>query len=368
MKIPFLDLKKFWNENDCQLTEIIKEVGSSGIYLNGYWTSAFEAEFAKFCMSDYCVSVHSGLDAIKISLQALGVGAGDKVLVSSHTYIATFLAIKEVGATPVPIDSCSSSLNMSVGKLLEALDESIKAVITVNMYGNPMDLRELYSLLKARGIYLIQDQAQSHGATINGENVCLHSDISTFSFYPGKNLGALADGGAIVTNLGPVAEVCRKIANYGQSEKYKHDINGCNSRLGDLQAALLQYKLEHDYPRSLSHRKWQADLYFSRLKNINLEIPKKLEFSNSVFHLFPVLVDKNLRQSFIKYLASVGIETIVHYPTPPHKQGCFAGFVPPYSLDITEDICNRTLSLPIGPHLNVKQVEYVCERVNSFKA
>ena len=368
MKIPFLDLKKFWNENDNHLTEIIKEVGSSGIYLNGYWTSAFETEFAKFCMSDYCVSVHSGLDAIKISLQALGVGAGDKVLVSSHTYIATFLAIKEVGATPVPIDSCSSSLNMSAGRLLEALDDSIKAVITVNMHGNPMDLREVYDLLKGRGIYLIQDQAQSHGASVSGENVCLHSDISTFSFYPGKNLGALGDGGAIVTNVESIAQVCRKIANYGQSEKYKHDIYGCNSRLGDLQAALLRYKLVNDYPKSLSDRKWQADHYFSRLKNTNLEMPKKSEFSNSVFHLFPVLIDKNLRQRFVEYLASVGIEAIIHYPTPPHKQRCFAGFLPPFALDVTEDICSRTLSLPIGSHLNMKQVEYVCERVNSFKA
>ena len=364
MRVPFLDLKHFWRKHERELEQVFARVGSSGIYLNGPETRAFEDEFAKFCDSEFCVSVHSGLDALKILLMSVGIGPGDTVLVSSNTFIATWLAIDAVGANIKPIETCESTLNLKLDDIRNALDENVKAVITVNMYGNPIDLRDLYKSLRERGIWLFQDQAQSHGAKIENVNVCQFSDASAFSFYPGKNLGAFGDGGAIVTNDTRIASKSRQIANYGQKEKYNHTQIGVNSRLGELQAGILSLKLKQ-LAEVIEIRQLQAKRYFDALSNDYVAIPEFRYFENSVFHLFPIFVRNGHRDLFRDFLIQMGVETLIHYPIPPHKQAIFEKFQMLYPN--TEKICDCIVSLPIGPHLNEQDIDYVVTMVNDFK-
>jgi dTDP-4-amino-4,6-dideoxygalactose transaminase len=364
MKIEFLDLKAAYLELQPEIDIAIKRVLDSGWYILGEEVVAFENDFASFCEANFCVTVANGLDALHLALLALGVGAGDEVIVPSNTYIATWLAVSQCGALPVAVEPDSLTFNIDPALIEAAITPKTKVIIPVHLYGQPADMDSILAIASKYGLKVLEDGAQAHGAKYKGQRIGSHGDVVAWSFYPGKNLGALGDGGAVTTNDPQLAERIRVLRNYGSSVKYVNEIRGFNSRLDPIQAAILRVKLKYLDEWNL-RRKNSAQHYLKSLAETELKLPMVPEWADPVWHLF-VVQHKN-RDNLQNRLSDSGIGTGIHYPIPPHKQGAYIGLVTADKvLPLASRLADEVLSLPIGPHLIHEQVDRVAAEVCSF--
>lgn len=357
MKVPFLDLHAAYLELKDELDGAYRRVMDSGWYILGPEVDAFEAEFAAYCEAAQCIGVASGLDALHLVLRALGIGPGDEVIVPSHTYIATWLAVSQTGATPVPVEPNARTFNIDPARIEEAITPRTRALLPVHLYGQPADLDPIMELARRHGLKVIEDAAQAHGARYKGRRIGGHGDAVAWSFYPGKNLGALGDGGAVTTNDIELAERLRVLRNYGSRVKYVNEIQGYNSRLDPLQAAFLRVKLRHLDDWNV-RRQAIAAIYLSRLADTDLILPDVPSWADPVWHLF--VVRHPQRDALQRRLIEAGIDSLIHYPIPPHKQAAYAptGFATD-ALPIAARIADEVLSLPMGPQLSHEAVRRV---------
>lgn len=346
-----------------ELEEVFKEVLRNEWYIRGRNCEAFEGEFALYCGTQFCVGVGNGLDAIRLSLMAYDIGAGDEVIVCANTFIATVLAISQVGAKPVLVDADIKTLNVDNSKIEEKITEKTKAIILVHLYGRIVALDQIVKLADKYHLKIIEDAAQAHGAICNGKKIGSQSSVAAFSFYPGKNLGALGDGGAVVTNDANIYEKIRKLANYGSEKKYIHELQGINSRLDEMQAAFLRVKLKY-LDQWNEMRRNIAEFYERELNRQYYVLPEKMKKGENVYHIFPVLC-KN-RENLQRYLNENGIGTNIHYAKPIYKQKAYISEFEGQEFPVTDRICKEELSLPIFPGMSRKQMEYVVEKVNQF--
>lgn len=358
MKVPFLDLKAQYIELQDELDAAYRRVMDSGWFILGKEVVAFEAEFAEYCQVKHCIGVGNGLDALHLILRASGIGPGDEVIVPSHTYIATWLAVTYSGATPVPVEPDEQTYNIDPFRIESAITEHTKAILPVHLYGQPADMDRINEIALQYGLKVFEDAAQAHGAKYKGRPTGGLGNAAGFSFYPGKNLGAFGDGGAVTTNDADLAKKIRLLGNYGSHIKYRHEVKGFNSRLDEVQAALLRVKLSKLNEWN-ERRKYIADIYFEKLEsNSDIKLPFCLEGVDPVWHLFVIRLQErnNLQKKLIEY----GIGTMIHYPIPCHLQESYVDLG--YKVDsfpITENICKSILSLPIGPHLDKGQMQLV---------
>ncbi|GII90672.1 DegT/DnrJ/EryC1/StrS family aminotransferase [Sinosporangium siamense] len=357
MKIPFLDLKAPYEELRADIDAAVQRVLSSGWYLLGAEVTAFEQEFAAYCETDHCVAVGSGLDALELTLLALDIGAGDEVIVPAHTFIATWLAVSATGARPVPVEPDEHTFTIDPARIEAAVTPRTKAIMPVDLYGHPCDLDALEAIAVRHGLHVVEDAAQAHGARYRGRRIGSRF-TSAFSFYPGKNLGALGDGGAVVTRDAALAERLRLLRNYGSRVKYEHEIQATNSRLDELQAAVLRVKLAH-LDEWNTRRTHVADRYLKELAGVDeLVLPAVAPYADPVWHLFVIRTTR--RRHFQDALAAAGIGTLIHYPGAVHRSTAYAGQTPPgASYPISERLADEVLSLPMGPHLSDDAVDTV---------
>lgn len=364
--IPFLDLKAAAAELAEEVEEAVLRVTRSGWYIGGPECSAFEADFADFVEAGYCVGVGNGFDALQLALRALEVGPGDEVIVPSNTYIATWLAATATGATVVPVEPDPGTCNIDPARLATAVTARTKVILPVHLYGQPADLEPILDVARAHGLKVVEDAAQAHGACYKGKRIGAHGDLVCWSFYPGKNLGALGDAGAVTTDDAELARRVRVLGNYGSAQKYVNEIKGVNSRLDPLQAAVLRVKLPHldtwnDRRRALAAR------YDAGLADSGLGLPRVPNWAEPVWHLYVVRVPEPVaggRDGFRARLSDAGIGTLIHYPIPPHRQAAYAEFGwGKGTFPIAEGIADSALSLPIGPHLSPQACETVIETV-----
>lgn len=359
MKIPFLDLKAGYLELQPEIDAAIKRVLNSGWYILGSEIEAFEAEFASYCEANYCIGVANGLDALHLSLLALGVKPGDEVIVPSNTYIATWLAVSQCGAIPVPVEPDPLTYNVDPTRIEAAITDRTKVILPVHLYGQPADMDPILAIAKKHDLRVLEDGAQAHGARYKDKRIGAHGDIVAWSFYPGKNLGAYGDGGAITTNDPELADRINVLRNYGSRVKYVNDVLGFNSRLDPLQAAALRVKLKV-LDEWNARRSNIAECYSDELKNIGLLLPLVPEWAKPVWHLY--VVQHPQRDNLQKQLGEADIGTLIHYPIPPHLQAAYAklGFGKG-DLPIAERIHQNVLSLPIGPHLTNNHLKSAIE-------
>ena len=364
MKIPFLDLASQNNEILEELNEQFINAVSSGRYINGNQLEMFEEEFAHYIKVKYCIGVGNGLDALTLSLKVLGIKKGDEILVPSNTFIATWLAVSNVGAIPVPIEPDINTFNMDANLIEREINENTKAIIVVHLYGLPAEMDQVIKIAKKYNLKVIEDAAQAHGATYKNKMIGSIGDINAFSFYPGKNLGALGDGGAVTTNNKTYANKLRMLSNYGSKQKYIHKELGVNSRLDELQAAFLRVKLRQ-LDQNNNKRIEIAKRYLENLKHCNIILPKKFEISKHVWHLFVIRVKD--REKLQKNLLNLGIQTIYHYPVPPHKQNAYKNhFQSKRKLRITEQLAKEIISIPLHPNLGEKHIQYIIDALKSI--
>lgn len=362
--IPFLDLRAATVEIRSELDVAIGRVLASGWYILGPEVEAFEREYAEFVGTDHCVGVGNGLDAIELALRALGVGVGDEVIVPSNTYIATWLAVTRLGARVVPVEPNLETYNLDPGRVEAAMTPLTKAIVAVHLYGQPAEMDPLRIIASERGAGLVEDAAQAHGATYRGRQVGGLGDAAAWSFYPTKNLGALGDGGAVTTNDPGLADRVRVLRNYGSRKKYVNEIAGVNSRLDELQAAILRVKLPLLH-RWNERRRRVAARYLDGLRGTAVTLPATTPGAEPVWHLF--VVRSHSRDRLQKHLAKNGVQTLIHYPVPPHLQTAYADLRHPVgAFPIAERIHSECLSLPIGPHLSDEGVEDVIGALRSF--
>ncbi len=360
--VPFLEIKPGYIELKEELDAAWFRVMESGWYLLGKELEAFEAEFAAYCGVRYCVGVGNGLDALHLILRAMGIGPGDEVLVPSNTFIATWLAVSYSGATPVPIEPDPDTCNMDPNRIEDAITVRTRAIMPVHLYGQPADMDPIVKVAREHGLKVIEDNAQAQGARYRGRRTGSIGDAAGTSFYPGKNLGAFGDAGAVTTNDETVADRVRMLRNYGSREKYHHELEGFNSRMEEIHAATLRIKL-----RCLdewnSRRRTVAAFYRDRFQGLaGLRLVHITEGVEPVWHLFPIR--HRQRDRFQQMLADKGVMTQIHYPIPPHLSDAYAhGGGSPGSLPIAEEMSEALLSLPMGPHVSLKQAEYVAETV-----
>lgn len=361
MQIPFLDLKAGYLEVQADIDSSIKELLKSGWYILGKDVASFEEEYAEYCEAKYCVGVGNGLDALHLSLLSLGIGAGDEVIVPSNTYIATWLAVSQCGATPVPVEPDPNTYNIDPTRIKAAITNKTKAILPVHLYGQPADLGAIMQVAREHGLRVLEDGAQAHGSRYRGQKIGSHGDIVAWSFYPGKNLGCFGDGGAVTTNNIELARQIRTLGNYGSSIKYVNKVQGFNSRLDPIQAVSLKVKLKvlDDW----NQRRVQiAKRYQEALGGIGITLPASIDRVDPVWHLYVIQhPDRNLLQQRLK---KDGIDTMIHYPIPPHLQDAYKnlGFSIG-SFPLAEKIHRQVLSLPIFPQMTSHQVDYVIESV-----
>lgn len=362
--IPFLDLKGPYLELKAELDEAIARVVSSGWFVGGPEVDQFEAEYAAYCGAAHCVGVANGLDALHLALRAMGVGSGDEVIVPSNTYIATWLAVSQCGATPVPVEPDARTCNIDPALIEAAITPRTKVILPVHLYGQPADLDPILAIARKHGLKVLEDGAQAHGARYKGQRLGAHGDAVAWSFYPGKNLGAMGDGGAVTTNDAQLADRIRVLRNYGSRVKYVNEVQGFNSRLDPLQGAILRVKLVH-LDEWNARRSAIAARYQQGLAGFGLSLPHVPEWADPVWHLY--VVQHPRRDALHKSLADAGVGTLIHYPIPPHLQQAYAsaGYVKG-RFPIAEQVANQCLSLPMGPHLDGEQVATVIESVNRF--
>jgi len=350
MKIPFLDLQAAYLELQPEIDAAVSQVLASGWYIGGPEVEAFEAEWAEYCGARHCVGVGNGLDALVLALRACGIGPGDGVIVPSNTYIATWLAVSEVGATIQPVEPDPRTYNITPEGIAGAITPETRAILPVHLYGQPAEIDRIAELARDRGLRLIEDAAQAHGARCRGVRIGAHGDAVCWSFYPGKNLGTMGDAGAVTTNDTRIAERIRKLGNYGSAKKYVNDIRGLNSRLDPIQAGILRVKLAV-LDEWTARRKSIAAIYSKQLVQSELVVPAVASWADPVWHLY--VVRSANRDRLQSVLSEAGIQTLIHYPTPPHRQQAYADLRSAVGeLTIAEDLADQVLSLPIGPCLN----------------
>jgi len=349
VNIPFIDIRSSYFELKEEIDEAVKRVFDSGWYILGEEVDAFEAEFSQYTETEHCISVANGLDALHLALLAMGVGPGDEVIVPSHTYIATWLAVSQCGATPVPVEPKIDTYNIDPTSVESAITERTKVILPVHLYGQPVDLDPILEIARKYRLRVLEDSAQAHGARYKERRIGGHGDAVAWSFYPGKNLGAFGDGGAVTTNNAEIADRIRVLRNYGSREKYINEVQGFNSRLDPLQAAVLRVKLSYldEWNRVRSSI---AGRYLGSLKGTGVVLPFNEKWAESVWHLFVVRSENRGRLK--DCLSEAGIGTLIHYPVPPHLQTAYKnlGFEKG-RFPIAEQIADQVLSLPIGPHL-----------------
>jgi dTDP-4-amino-4,6-dideoxygalactose transaminase len=359
MTVPFLDLSAAYQELRVDLDVAYRRVMDSSWYILGREVDAFEKEFAQFCGADFCVGVGNGLDALHLILRALDIGPGDEVIVPSNTFIATWLAVTHAGATPVPVEPDEATYNLDPSSIRAAITPRTKAIIPVHLYGQPADMAEISAIAEEFGLKVVEDAAQAHGAVYRGRRAGSLGCAAAFSFYPGKNLGALGDGGCVVTSDAALAERVRMLSNYGSLQKYHHDTVGFNTRLDELQAAFLRVKLAQCDAWN-GRRRTVAARYLERLAGADLVLPRVLSDVDPVWHLFVVRVKR--RAEVAKMLADRGIATQIHYPVPASRSGAYASAqFAVGGLPLAERLSDEVLSLPMGPHLALSDVDAVCD-------
>lgn len=364
--IKFLDLRMCNKAHSESLLSAMEKVLKSGWYVLGQEVSSFEREFSEFVGVKNCVGVSNGLDGLTLMLEAAGVGEGDEVIVPSNTYIATWLAISHLKAVPVPVEPDPSTYNLSLGGIKNAVTKKTKAVLVVHLYGKLCEkMEEIASFCKDKNVLLFEDSAQCHGTIQGGKRSGSFGDASAFSFYPGKNLGALGDAGCVVTNSGELAENIKIIRNYGSEEKYHNKVMGRNCRLDELQAAFLRVKLKHIDSEN-THRKILAKRYLERLLNVpEIELPVLGDDEDHTWHLFVVKTER--RQELMTYLKENEVQTLIHYPIPPHLSEAYRSLgYKRRSFPIAEKLADTVMSLPIGPHLQLYHIDKVCDLIGSF--
>jgi dTDP-4-amino-4,6-dideoxygalactose transaminase len=349
MIIPFLDLKTTYTELQRELDAAIKRVLDSGWYILGGEVEGFEQEYASYCEAKYCVSVANGLDALHLALLALGVGAGDEVIVPSNTYIATWLAVSQCGATPIPVEPDAATYNIDPASIEPAITSRTKVILPVHLYGQPCDIDPILAIARKHGLKVLEDGAQAHGAKYKSKRLGAHGDVVAWSFYPGKNLGAFGDGGAITTNDVEIADRIRVLRNYGSRVKYVNDVHGFNSRLDPIHAATLCVKLKV-LDAWNARRAVIANRYKYKLSGLGLALPFVPDWAEPAWHLF--VIQHPQRDALQKALGEAGIGTLIHYPIPPHLQKVYAAGYAKRQFPLAEKIANQCLSLPIGPHLD----------------
>jgi dTDP-3-amino-3,4,6-trideoxy-alpha-D-glucose transaminase len=365
MNVPFLDLRAAYSELRDELDAATRRVAESGWYVLGAEVEAFEAEFAAYCGARHCVAVGNGLDALTLLLRACGVGPGDEVIVPAHTFIATWLAVTAAGALPVAADVDERTGNLDPARAEEAVTPRTAAILPVHLYGRPADMDALAAVAGRHGLALLEDAAQAHGARYKGRRVGALGRAAGFSFYPVKNLGALGDGGAVTTDDAALAARLRLLRNYGSATKYHHEERGVNSRLDELQAALLRVKLRR-LDEWNGRRAGVARLYADVLADVpGLALPIISRGSEPVWHLF--VVRHRRRDELQRHLAGCGVGSMIHYPVPPHLSGAYrGGGWRGENLAVSERFARECLSLPIGPHLAAGDAEAVAGAVRRF--
>ena len=366
MNIQFLDLKAPYLELKNELDEAYKRVMESGWYILGKECEAFEKEFADYCGTKYCIGVGNGLEALHLILQAYEIGEGDEVIVPANTYIATWLAVSHTGAKPVPVEPDEKTYNINPTLIEQAITKKTKAIIAVHLYGQPADMDSINVLANKYDLIVIEDAAQAHGAKYKGLRTGSLGNAAGFSFYPGKNLGALGDGGAVTTNDFVLAEKVKVLRNYGSRVKYYNEIKGYNSRLDELQAAILRVKLSK-LDEWNSRRSVVAQTYLQKLQNFNdLLLPYVPESVEPVWHLFVLCHPK--RDILQHYLTEAGIGTLIHYPIPPHMSEAYSELgYRKGDFPITEQIAESVISIPIYPQLSSEDISQICNILNEFR-
>ena len=361
--IPFLDLRDVNRPYEAGLREAFERVLSSGWYITGRELEAFEGEFAAYCGAAHCVGVGNGLDALHLVLRAWGIGAGDEVIVPSNTFIATWLAVTYVGATPVAVDPRADTCNLDPALIEAAITPRTRAIMPVHLYGQPAEMEPILALARKHGLKVLEDAAQAHGASYRGMRAGVLGDAAGFSFYPGKNLGALGDGGAVTTNDALLAQRLRMLRSYGSRVKYQHEAQGINSRLDELQAAFLRVKLK-GLDADNARRREIAALYLEGLKGSRYGLPAMAGGVEPVWHLFVIRCAQ--REALQKHLEASGIGTVIHYPTAPAEQGAYPGFPAPSAL--ARQLHREVLSLPMSPTLTDEQAQQVVRALQEFRA
>jgi dTDP-4-amino-4,6-dideoxygalactose transaminase len=362
-QVPFLDLKTLYLEVKEEMDAAYHRVMESGWYIFGGEVEAFEKEFAEYCDVKDCIGVGNGLEALHLIIRAMDIGPGNEVIVPANTYIATWLAVSYAGATPIPVEPDEKTYNIDPARIESAITENTRAILPVHLYGQPADMDPILKIAGRYNLKVIEDAAQAHGARYKGKKVGGLGDAAGFSFYPGKNLGAYGDGGAVTINDPILAERVRALRNYGSQQKYLNEVKGFNSRLDELQAALLRVKLKYldkwnERRRKIAHR------YLEHLSSTtNLILPHAPSWAEPVWHLFVVLIPE--RDQLQKYLADCGIQTLIHYPVPPHRKGAYHE-LSHLDLPVSERIHREVLSLPISPVMTDGDACYVAKALNSF--
>jgi dTDP-4-amino-4,6-dideoxygalactose transaminase len=365
-EVPFLDLQLCYQELKEELDAAYHRVMSSGRYVLGPEVETFEAEFAAYCGARHCVAVGNGLEALRLILQAYGIGPGDEVIVPANTFIATWLAVSHAGANPVPVEPSSTTYNIDPDRLSEAITDRTRAIIAVHLYGQPAAMDAICDVARQYGVRVIEDAAQAHGARFRGRLVGAQSDASGFSFYPTKNLGAFGDAGAVMSNDEHLMKRVRLLRNYGSKVKHYNETRGFNSRLDPLQAAFLRVRLKHLDEWNL-RRQAVAEMYRKDLAGATgCVLPFVPDWVEPAWHLF--VIRHPSRDLLREHLLSLGIETGIHYPVPPHLSEAYSdkgwdeGVLP-----ITEELATTVLSLPMSPHLQPAQIQRVSQAILQFE-
>ena len=364
MQVPFFKQPKHGAEHEEKLRRAVEKTIHEGQFILGPEVAEFEQEFARYCEAPHCVGVSNGCEALYLVLQALGIGSGDEIIVPANTFIGTVLPILRVGATPVFVDCSAIDSNIDPALIKAAVTSRTKAIVPVHLYGRPAALDKILPIANDRGLIVIEDAAQAHGARLQDVRCGSLAHYSTFSFYPAKNLGAYGDAGAVITKDAELAAQIQSLRNYGQSKKYHHDFEGWNSRLDTLQAAVLSVKLSRLDAENAARRRC-ADLYREGLQGLPLRWPVDRADTESVYHLFVVMTER--RDALMAHLNSNGIQTGIHYPIPCHRQLCFADRVPANaSFPETERQARELLSLPMHAGLMPTEIDYVTANIRDF--
>lgn len=357
--IPFLDLKSVNLRHKKEIHLALERVLERGWFLLGEELSRFEDAFSSYCGSSRCIGVGSGLDAIYLTLKAWGIGPGDEVIVPSNTYIATWLAVSQTGATPIPVEPDLRTYNINPELIEEKISPRVKAIIVVHLYGQPCEMDPILSIAAQHNLKVLEDAAQAHGAIYRGTRVGSLGDAAAFSFYPGKNLGALGDAGAVTTNDDSLADQLSVLRNYGSRTKYVNEIKGFNSRLDEIQAAILLEKLRY-LDSDNNHRRRVADRYHENLKDCTeIVLPHSITHVDPVWHLYVIRHAK--RDLLMRQLRERNIDTMIHYPKPPHKQEAYSEMNAAFPL--SERLHQEVISLPMSPVIEQSTVDYISETI-----
>lgn len=366
LSVAFLDLASAYKELQTEVESAVLASMRTGCYILGPEVEAFETEFANYCEAKHCIGVANGLDALHLTLLAMDVGPGDEVIVPSNTYIATWLAVSQCGAAPVPVEPDEATFNINPTLIEAAITPRTKVILPVHLYGQPADLGPILAIARKHGLKVLEDGAQAHGARYKGKRIGAHGDAVAWSFYPGKNLGALGDGGAVTTNDPQIADRICVLRNYGSRVKYVNEVRGFNSRLDPLQAAILRIKLAH-LDEWNSRRVAIANAYQKALASKTMLLPVAPGWANPVWHLYVIRTTQ--REALQRHLTDAGIGSLIHYPIPPHLQQAYASLgYKSGTFPIAEAMANEVLSLPIGPHLEEAQAAIIVDAVKKFNA